>query len=55
MVERESSLSSGLILKVYNPPTVSITEVSGAYDGAANGVSVDLPRAIFQLLMESIL
>jgi hypothetical protein len=44
----------GLVLKVNSPPRVSITDVSGLYEGAAKGINVDLPLDTFQLVIESI-
>jgi hypothetical protein len=52
--DRDNNLLSGLILDVYNPPNVSITDVSGVYDGAINGIKVDRPFSSFQFVMESI-
>ena len=51
--DRDNIGLSGFNLKVNKPPAVSINFISGEYDGAINGVKVDLPFSIFQFWIES--
>ncbi len=54
MDDLDKTLFPGLVMKVKSPPRVSITDVSGVYEGAMKGIKVERPLDTFQLVMESI-